>query len=80
MQAQCFAGAFLGANSHTLRVSRAQMAASASHTGDAADNGEPEEHTHGSFANNEYWLVTRGWDAGKITSCNTWSAPSRTVS
>lgn len=80
LQAQCFAGAFVGANSHTMRVSRARMAANAGHTGDAADDGDPTKHTHGSFAHNRYWLVTRGWDAGTVTSCNTWTASSRTVS
>lgn len=82
LQAQCFAGVFVGSNAQTMRVTRAAMAASAGRTGDDALDGasrDPTLRIHGSFANNRRWMITHGWDRRAPVACNTWTAPAAAI-
>lgn len=82
LQAQCFAGAFVGANAPTMRVTRSAMADSVEHTGDEAVDGiddDPSLRTHGTFRSNARWFLARGWDRRDLTTCNTWRAPPAQV-
>lgn len=82
LQAQCFAGVFVGSNARSMDVTRARMAAVAARTGDDAVHGaddDPALRTHGSFANNRRWLVRHGWDTRDPGRCNTWAAQKPAV-
>ncbi|WP_236700613.1 neutral zinc metallopeptidase [Allosalinactinospora lopnorensis] len=73
LQANCFAGVFLGAVEVTYPVSgddRETVLDDASSTADREDS-TAEERTHGSAENSVYWLE-RGMEEQSPGSCNTW--------
>ncbi|MBB4934137.1 hypothetical protein F4561_004957 [Lipingzhangella halophila] len=76
LQANCFAGTFLGSVALTYPVSeddRETVLEDASSTADRED-GPEEERTHGSAENGTYWLK-QGMDEQTPGACNTWNLP-----
>ncbi|RNL84053.1 metalloprotease [Halostreptopolyspora alba] len=76
LQANCFAGTFLGAVSVTYPITaddRAVVLADASATADPEDAPD-EERTHGSAENGRYWL-DQGMREQSPGACNTWNLP-----
>ncbi len=76
LQANCFAGAFLGSVALTYPVTdedRETVLEDASSTADREDEPE-EERTHGSAENGAYWLE-QGLDEQSPGACNTWNLP-----
>ncbi|WP_131740458.1 neutral zinc metallopeptidase [Actinomadura roseirufa] len=79
LQAQCFAGAFLGAERATLPMTREQYVAMIVDVRGRGDERlPPEEHDHGSGRNYAGWVV-RGFKAGGLDACNTWTAAPAAV-
>jgi uncharacterized protein len=80
LQAQCFAGAFLSAERHTLPMTRAQyreMIADNRARGD--DESRPDARDHGSGRHYAGWVV-RGYRHGELSVCDTWTAAASEVS
>lgn len=76
LQANCFAGVFLGSVSVTYPITaddRAVVLEDASETADPEDAPE-EERTHGSAENGRYWL-DHGMREQSPDACNTWNLP-----
>ncbi|MBE1533429.1 neutral zinc metallopeptidase [Actinomadura algeriensis] len=75
LQAQCFAGAFLGAERATLPMTRRQLAVMIEDVrGRGDDDLPPAQRDHGSGRNYAGWVVT-GYEGGGLAVCNTWTAP-----
>ncbi|GAA3728087.1 hypothetical protein HDA32_000241 [Spinactinospora alkalitolerans] len=80
LQANCLAGAFLGAVRVSYPVSATDRDAvldDAAATADRPDSTD-EERTHGSAANSVRWME-HGMDEQSPGACNTWEAASETV-
>lgn len=80
LQAQCFAGAFLSAEKRTLPMTAAQyreMIVDNRERGD--DESRPDIRDHGSGRHYAGWVI-RGYKQGRLSECNTWTAPSSDVS
>jgi len=80
LQAQCFAGAFLSAQRHTLPMTAEQyqsMIADNRLRGD--DERRPDVRDHGTGRHYAGW-VARGYRDGVLSACNTWTVPSSDVS
>jgi predicted metalloprotease len=74
LQAQCFAGAFLGAERTTLPMTRQQYAALlADVLGRGDERKPPDKRDHGSGRNYAGWVV-KGYRGGDLAVCNTWTA------
>ncbi|MFC5745955.1 neutral zinc metallopeptidase [Actinomadura rugatobispora] len=79
LQAQCFAGAFLGAERRTLPMTRAQYEALLADVRGRGDERQPPgERDHGSGRNYAGWVV-KGYRDQRLAVCNTWTAPSADV-
>ncbi|MGH3239952.1 MAG: neutral zinc metallopeptidase [Spirillospora sp.] len=80
LQAQCFAGAFLGSERTTLPMTREQYAAMILDLrGRGEDRLPPDERDHGTGRHYAGWVVL-GFDERRLTYCNTWTAPPSKVS
>ena len=80
LQAQCFAGAFLGAERATLPMTREQYVAMVMDVrGRGEDRKPPDERDHGTGAHYAGWVVT-GFNGRQLTVCNTGLAPPAKVS
>jgi predicted metalloprotease len=80
LQAQCFAGAFLGSERSTLPMTREQYNAMVADVlGRGDDRQPPEKRDHGSGRHYAGWVVT-GFNGRELTVCNTWIVPSSKVS
>ncbi len=80
LQAQCFAGAFLGAESSTLPMTRSQYRFMIVDVQSRGDDGQPlAKHDHGSNQHYTSWVIT-GYHAKSPSACNTWTTPASTVS
>ena len=80
LQAQCFAGAFLSAERHTLPMTREQyreMVADNRARGD--DQSRPDARDHGTGRHYAGWVV-RGYREGALSACDTWGVPAADVS
>jgi predicted metalloprotease len=79
LQAQCFAGAFLGAERDTLPMTRAQYEAMLTDVRGRGDERQPvDKRDHGSGRNYAGWVV-KGYRDQRLAVCNTWTAPSADV-
>ncbi|MFG2017293.1 neutral zinc metallopeptidase [Actinomadura geliboluensis] len=79
LQAQCFAGAFLGSERSTLPMTREQYVAMIVDVRGRGEDRKPvEERDHGSGRHYAGWVVT-GFNGRDLTVCNTWIAPSSKV-
>jgi predicted metalloprotease len=80
LQAQCFAGAFLGTERGTLPMTREQYVAMVVDVRGRGDEDQPpEKRDHGSGRHYAGWVIT-GYNGRDLTVCNTWIAPSSKVS
>jgi predicted metalloprotease len=80
LQAQCFAGAFLGAERATLPMTEEQyraMIADVSNRGD--DDQPPDRRDHGSARHYAGWVII-GFSKRVLSACNTWTAHPSQVS
>ncbi|MEU7631820.1 neutral zinc metallopeptidase [Nocardia sp. NPDC049220] len=78
LQAQCFAGMFLGATQHTGAIPadagwRAiqDSYARGDHPGGTRDHGSPQHYG---------WWAEHGYKTNRLSECNTWKAPPDSVS
>ncbi|RAY11345.1 hypothetical protein DPM19_30440 [Actinomadura craniellae] len=79
LQAQCFAGVFLGAERGTLPMTTAQyQALMVDVQGRGDDSLPPERRDHGSGRNYAGW-VDAGFRERTLAVCNTWTAPATDV-
>nr|WP_243709012.1 neutral zinc metallopeptidase [Actinomadura sp. GC306] len=79
LQAQCFAGAFLGAERVTLPMTQAQFNAMIRDVRGRGDERlPPEKRDHGSGRAYAGWVVT-GYEGRRLAVCNTWTVPSSKV-
>ncbi|OLT38425.1 hypothetical protein BJF79_26995 [Actinomadura sp. CNU-125] len=75
LQAQCFAGAFLGAERGTLPMTRRQVAAMLDDVRGRGDEKlPPAQRDHGSGRNYAGWVVA-GYEGDGLAVCNTWTVP-----
>jgi uncharacterized protein len=80
LQAQCFAGVFLSAESATLPMTTKQYHAMIADVGARGDDeSRPETRDHGSGPHYAGWVV-KGYRDGVLSACDTWTAPSSDVS
>jgi predicted metalloprotease len=80
LQAQCFAGVFLGAERSTLPMTADQYLAMITDVRGRGDDDQPAgERDHGSSRHYAGW-VERGFRNRVLSACNTWTAPASTVS
>ncbi|MFC4913289.1 neutral zinc metallopeptidase [Actinomadura gamaensis] len=80
LQAQCFAGEFLGANRTTLPLTQDQYNALILDVQGRGDENQPvDKRDHGSGKHYAGWVV-RGIRTQDLSVCNTWSAPPSAVS
>ncbi|MFG2006646.1 neutral zinc metallopeptidase [Spirillospora sp. NPDC048911] len=79
LQAQCFAGAFLGAERLTIGMTRAQYVAMIVDVQGRGDERQPvDRRDHGSGRNYAGWVI-KGFKGRQLAVCNTWTAPPSTV-
>ncbi|MFD0691491.1 neutral zinc metallopeptidase [Actinomadura fibrosa] len=79
LQAQCFAGAFLGAERATLPMTREQYVAMVLDVRGRGDERlPPDQRDHGSGRNYAGWVI-RGYEGRRLEVCNTWTASSASV-
>ncbi|WP_433332774.1 neutral zinc metallopeptidase [Spirillospora sp. CA-294931] len=79
LQAQCLAGAFLGAERATLPMTRRQYTAMINDVRGRGDEHQAESRRdHGSSRNYAGWVV-RGYRDERPAACNTWTASSAAV-
>lgn len=79
LQAQCFAGAFLGAERGTLPMTQAQYEAMIADVRGRGDDRQPvDKRDHGSGRNYAGW-VEKGYRDRVLAVCNTWTVPSGEV-
>ncbi len=80
LQAQCFAGEFLGANRTTLPLDQAQYSALVVDVQGRGDENQPaDKRDHGSSKHYAGWVV-RGIRTQNLSACNTWTASPSAVS
>ncbi|MGI5417366.1 neutral zinc metallopeptidase [Actinomadura luteofluorescens] len=80
LQAQCFAGAFLGSERTTLPMTREQYTAMINDVlGRGDDRQPPDKRDHGSGRHYAGWVIT-GFNGRDLTVCNTWIASPSKVS
>jgi predicted metalloprotease len=80
LQAQCFAGVFLGAERGSLPMTAHQYLAMITDVRGRGDDDQPTgERDHGSSRHYAGW-VERGFRNRVLSACNTWTAPASTVS
>jgi uncharacterized protein len=80
LQAQCFAGAFLGAERATLPMTEEQYRAMVTDVfGRGDDHQPPERRDHGSARHYAGWVIT-GFAKRVLKACNTWTAAPAEVS
>lgn len=80
LQAQCFAGVFLGAERRTLPVTAGQYQAMIADISGRGDDHQPvDERDHGSSVHYVGW-VQKGFHHPDLSVCNTWTAPRSTIS
>lgn len=80
LQAQCFAGAFLGAERHSLPMTPQQYRAMMADVRGRGDDGLPaHKRDHGSGRHYAGW-VARGYRQQDLDGCNTWIAEAEAVS
>ena len=80
LQAQCFAGAFLSAESATLPMTRSQYHHMLLDVQGRGDDSLPlDKHDHGSSHNYAGWVVI-GYRAKTLAACDTWTAQPSAVS
>nr|WP_243719266.1 neutral zinc metallopeptidase [Actinomadura sp. 7K534] len=80
LQAQCFAGAFLGTERVTLPMTQDQFNAMIRDVRGRGDERlPPEKRDHGSGRHYAGWVVT-GYEGRRLAVCNTWTVPSSKVS
>ncbi len=80
LQAQCLAGAFLGAERRTLPMTRLQYEAMLNDVRNRGDERQPaDQRDHGSGKHYAGWLA-RGFKGDGPDVCNTWTAPGDDVS
>jgi predicted metalloprotease len=80
LQAQCFAGAFLSAERHTLPMTAKQYRAMiADNRARGDDETRPDIRDHGSGRHYAGW-VARGYREGVLSACDTWTIPAADVS
>ncbi|MEW2355371.1 neutral zinc metallopeptidase [Spirillospora sp. NPDC029432] len=79
LQAQCLAGAFLGAERGTLPMTRRQYAALLADVRGRGDDHQPaDQRDHGSSENYAGWVV-KGYESGDLATCDTWTVPASEV-
>ncbi|GAA2616203.1 neutral zinc metallopeptidase [Actinomadura fulvescens] len=79
LQAQCFAGAFLGAERLTIGMTREQYVAMIVDVQGRGDERQPvDRRDHGSGHNYAGW-VAKGFRGRQLAVCNTWTAPASSV-
>lgn len=79
LQAQCLAGAFLGAERAALPMTRRQYEAMIEDVRGRGDDHLPaDERDHGSARSYTGWLI-KGYRQRNPVTCNTWTAPASTV-
>jgi predicted metalloprotease len=79
LQAQCLAGAFLGAERDTLPMTREQYDALIVDVEGRGDEHQPaDERDHGSSRSYAGWVV-RGYKDGDLAACDTWTVPPAEV-
>ncbi|HEX2313092.1 MAG TPA: neutral zinc metallopeptidase, partial [Thermomonospora sp.] len=79
LQAQCFAGVFLGAERRTLPMTRAQYVAMMIDVRGRGDERQPaHERDHGSGRNYAGW-VEKGYRDLVVGACDTWTVPASAV-
>jgi predicted metalloprotease len=79
LQAQCFAGAFLGTERGTLPMTREQYEALLTDVRGRGDEHQPaEERDHGSSKSYAGWVV-KGYKEGDLAACDTWTVPPSEV-
>ncbi|KAB2347901.1 neutral zinc metallopeptidase [Actinomadura rudentiformis] len=79
LQAQCFAGAFLGAERSTIGMTREQYVAMIVDVQGRGDERQPvDRRDHGSGRNYAGWVV-KGFKGQRLSVCNTWTAPASSV-
>ncbi|MFG2085034.1 neutral zinc metallopeptidase [Spirillospora sp. NPDC048824] len=80
LQAQCFAGAFLGTERVTLPMTQEQVNAMIRDVRGRGDERlPPEKRDHGSGRHYAGWVIT-GFEGSRLAVCNTWTVPSSKVS
>ncbi|TDD74510.1 neutral zinc metallopeptidase [Actinomadura rubrisoli] len=80
LQAQCFAGAFLGAERSTLPMTREQYVAMILDVRGRGDERlPPDQRDHGSGRSYAGWVV-KGFKGRGLAACNTWTVPASEVS
>jgi uncharacterized protein len=80
LQAQCFAGTFLGAERDTLPMTDEQYQAMITDVlGRGDDREPPERRDHGSGRHYAGWVIT-GYTRRVLSACNTWTVASSKVS
>lgn len=80
LQAQCFAGEFLGANRTTLPLDQDQYSALVVDVQGRGDENQPaDKRDHGSGRHYAGWVV-RGIRSQNLSVCNTWTAAPGAVS
>ncbi|GAA2021471.1 neutral zinc metallopeptidase [Nocardiopsis rhodophaea] len=80
LQANCFAGAFLGSVEVTYPLTAADRSVALDDARATADraNGPVDERTHGTPDNSSYWL-SRGLDGQSPGTCNTWATENENL-
>lgn len=79
LQAQCLAGAFLGAERSGLPMTRQQYDAMVEDVRGRGDERHGKnKRDHGSSASYAGWVI-RGFQRGDLAACNTWTAPESAV-
>lgn len=80
LQAQCFAGAFLGAERATLPMTEEQYRAMVADVfGRGDDRQPPDRRDHGSARHYAGWVIT-GFAKRVLSACDTWTAAPSEVS
>lgn len=80
LQAQCFAGVFLGAERSSLPMTAHQYVAMMNDVRGRGDDDQPAgERDHGSSLHYAGW-VEKGFRNRVLSACNTWTAPASAVS
>ncbi|MEU6036269.1 neutral zinc metallopeptidase [Actinomadura sp. NPDC047616] len=79
LQAQCLAGAFLGAERRAMGITRRQYLAMMEDVRGRGDERlPPDQRDHGSSRNYAGWVAI-GFRGDGLAVCNTWTAPPRAV-
>jgi predicted metalloprotease len=80
LQAQCFAGAFLGSEKKSLPMTQEQTRYLLLDVRGRGDDSQPDDkHDHGTSKHYAGWVVT-GYTKQVLSACDTWTAPGSAVS